>query len=77
MYKNSNTVYLFWADRIFINWSKVEMPMVDKPDCKFTYINTKTGKESVKNGFSLFDAIRLAERRREDGRYRNFEFYID
>lgn len=48
-------------------------PLVD-----FTWSNTRTGKETTRaKVFTLTDALCLAERRREDGRYKNFEFYID
>jgi len=48
------------------------------PLVSFTWSNTRTGRETTKNGvFTLTHAIALAERRREDGRYKNFEFYID
>lgn len=41
----------------------------------FTYINVRTGKET-KRRMMLLRAITLAEYRREDGRYKNFEFHI-
>lgn len=41
----------------------------------FTYINVKTGKEST-HRTTIYKAIQLAESRREDGRYKNFEFHI-
>ena len=41
----------------------------------FTYINIKTGKEST-HRTTIYHAILLAESRREDGRYKNFEFHI-
>jgi hypothetical protein len=41
----------------------------------FTYINVKTGKEST-HRTTIYEAVLLAERRREDGRYKNFEFHI-
>jgi hypothetical protein len=44
-------------------------------DVDFTYINVKTGKEST-HRTTLMKAILLAESRREDGRYKNFEFHI-
>ena len=44
----------------------------------FTWSNTRTGKETTKHKvFTLTYAIALAERKREDGRYKNFEFIID
>lgn len=42
----------------------------------FTYLNVKTDKESDINDLTLLEAIKLAEVRREDGRYKNFEFII-
>lgn len=41
----------------------------------FTYINVRTGKETTRR-MKLLRAITLAEYRREDGRYKNFEFHI-
>ena len=44
-------------------------------ECDFTYINIKTGKESS-HRTTIEKAIKLAECRRNDGRYKNFEFHI-
>lgn len=41
----------------------------------FTYINVKTGKESS-HRTTIYKAILLAESRKDDGRYKNFEFHI-
>lgn len=51
----------------------------DRKDMKvdFTFINYKTGKENTKtNVFTYKEALELARRRRNDGRYNNFEFLI-
>ncbi len=42
----------------------------------FGYHNIKTGKDSIKHGFTYADALSLARRRRDDGRYKNYEFQI-
>ena len=43
----------------------------------FTFSNTKTGKENTKyKAFTYRKAIDLARDRRNDGRYKNFEFII-
>ena len=42
----------------------------------FTYINVKTGRKKTIGRRSIYDAILLAERRRNDKRYKNFEFHI-
>lgn len=43
----------------------------------FTSINNKTGKENTKtNVFTYKEALDLARCRRNDGRYKNFEFLI-
>lgn len=44
-------------------------------ECDFTYINVKTGKEST-HRTTIYEAVLLAECRRDDGRYKNFEFHI-
>lgn len=51
----------------------------DRKDMKvdFTFINNKTGKENTKtNVFTYKKALELARSRRNDGRYKNFEFLI-
>lgn len=51
----------------------------DRKDMKvdFTFINNKTGKENTKtNVFTYKEALDLARCRRNDGRYKNFEFII-
>ena len=69
----------------YINWSnKIDMSKdvayaaykgeMDK-DVTFVYINVKTGKETECH-FPLEYAIKLAEERANDKRYKNFEFYI-
>lgn len=43
----------------------------------FTFSNTKTGKENTKyKAFTYRKALDLARDRRNDGRYKNFEFII-
>ena len=52
----------------------------DKKDQKvnFTFINTRTGKENTKYGvFYYRHALCLARERRNDGRYKNYEYAID
>lgn len=44
-------------------------------ECDFTYINVKTGKENT-HRTTIYEAVVLAEERRDDRRYRNYEFYI-
>ena len=48
----------------------------DNATCVFCFYNIKTRKETEKKGFTIEKAILLAEQRREDGRYRNYEFLI-
>lgn len=51
----------------------------DKKDQKvdFTYINKHTGKENTKYGvFNYQQALCLARERRNDGRYKNYEYAI-
>lgn len=66
-----------WANRITMSDECAKMALDGKTDTMvdFTYINVKTGKETTRH-FSLIDAILLAESRREDKRYKNFEFHI-
>ena len=65
VYCNEETIHKYYESG--------ENPLVD-----FTWLNTRTGKETTKHKvFTLAYAISLAERRRDDGRYRDFEFYIN
>lgn len=51
----------------------------DKKDQKvdFTFINTRTGKENTKQAvFNYRHALNLARERRNDGRYKNYEYEI-
>lgn len=69
--------YFTWANRITIA-KGLEKPLYDGEYDKivtFIYINTKTGRETERR-FSLQEAITLAEYRRNDKRYKNFEFHI-
>ena len=43
----------------------------------FTFINTRTGKENTKQAvFNYRHALNLARERRNDGRYKNYEYAI-
>lgn len=66
-----------WGNKITISDDVAEM-MSNKNDSLeviFTYINVKTGKETDRR-MPLGRAIALAEYRREDKRYKNFEYHI-
>jgi hypothetical protein len=66
-----------WGNKITISDDVAEM-MSNKNDVLeviFTYINVKTGKETDRR-MPLGRAITLAESRREDKRYKNFEYHI-
>lgn len=69
--------YYNWGNRIWVNWELLRRPDYESILWSFTYVNVKTGKESTKGPFTFNGAILLAESRREDGRYKNFEFYLD
>lgn len=47
----------------------------ENPEVDLWYINVKSGRETCRR-LSLDKAIWLAEQRKNDGRYRNFEFHI-
>ena len=66
-----------WLNRITMSDEAAHLAYMGKLDeeVEFTYINVKTGKETTST-FSLGYAINLAESRREDRRYKNFEFHI-
>lgn len=66
-----------WGNRIYVKCELLNRPDYESILWSFTYRNVKTGKESTKGPFKFADATRLAEHRREDKRYKNFEFYID
>lgn len=68
--------YYSWGNRIFVNLQLLNRPDYESIPWSFTYRNVKTRKESTKGPFKFADAILLAESRREDGRYKNFEFYL-
>lgn len=66
---------VLWMNRITMTDEAASLAYAGKfPQVDFTYIR-KDGRETTKR-MKLDDAIRLAEARREDGRYRNFEFHI-
>lgn len=69
--------YYNWGSRIWVNWELLTHPDYEGILWSFTYHNVKTGRESTRGPFTFADAVLLAERRREDGRYKNYEFYID
>ena len=66
-----------WMNRITMSDEAAQMAFEGKNEAEvdFTYINTKTGKESTHKE-TLHRAILLAESRRDDGRYKNYEFHI-
>lgn len=70
-------VYFVESSRILVNRDLLTIPRDQRGDVTFTYLNTRTGKESEKPGFTYEQALALAERRSCDGRYRNFIFIID
>lgn len=44
----------------------------------FTFVNVATGKEITKHAiFTYRQALNLARERRNDGRYRNYEYIIN
>ncbi|MBQ9232347.1 MAG: hypothetical protein IJ190_14370 [Prevotella sp.] len=67
-----------WLNRITMSDAAAKLTQSSEglsQEVDFTWINTKTGKETTKR-FFLIDAILLAERRREDGHYKNYEFQL-
>ena len=71
----SNRHY-FWGNRILISYEALRRPADALVD--FTYFNFKKDRESVKKQLFTFEqAIALAERRRDDKRYKNYKFIID
>lgn len=66
-----------WLNRISITDDAAHKAYEGEYDKEvdFTYINVKTGKEST-HRTTIYEAILLAESRREDGRYKNYEFHI-
>lgn len=67
-----------WCNRVTMSDAVALMtlnPAMLESEVDFTYINVRTGKETTRR-MELSKAINLAEYRREDGRYKNFEFYI-
>ena len=70
-------VWYNWGNRIYVLCENLNRPDYESILWSFTYRNTKTGKESTKGPYRFADAIKLAEARREDRRYKNYEFYIE
>ena len=70
-------MYYNWGNRIYVKSDLLCRPDFESILWSFTYRNTKTGKETTKGPYTFAKAILLAERRREDGRYKNYEFYLD
>ena len=66
-----------WLNRITMSDEVAQLAYAGEfeTEVDFTYINIKTGKEST-HRTTIYHAILLAEYRREDGRYKNFEFHI-
>ena len=66
-----------WLNRITMSDEVAQKAYAGEYDTEvdFTYINIKTGKE-VTRRTTIYKAVLLAESRREDGRYKNFEFHI-
>ena len=66
-----------WLNRITMSDEVAQLAYAGEfeTEVDFTYINIKTGKEST-HRTTIYHAILLAESRREDGRYKNFEFHI-
>lgn len=66
-----------WSNRITMSDDVAQLAYAGKCDSmvNFTYINVRTGKEST-HSTNLYDAVLLAESRRDDKRYKNFEFHI-
>lgn len=67
---------IFIHETIYQDW--YEYHYGDKKDERvaFRYINTKSGKVSEKTHLNFDGAFRLACRRADDGRYKNFIFEI-
>lgn len=66
-----------WLNRITISDDAAQQAYAGNYDkeCDFTYINIKTGKEAT-HRTTIYDAVLLAESRRDDKRYKNYEFHI-
>lgn len=66
-----------WANKIDMSSDVAHAAYNGQYDKKvtFVYINIKTGKETERH-FELGYAIKLAESRANDKRYKNFEYYI-
>ena len=64
-----------WLNRITMSDEVAHQAYLgENPIVDFTYIH-KSGRENTRR-MELDRAIILAESRREDGRYKNFEFHI-
>lgn len=72
---NNERKMIQWANKI--QMSDEAAKLTSNPDAMvdFTYINIKNGKETTKR-MTIQKAVELAEERREDGRYKNYEYFI-
>ena len=66
-----------WLNRITMSDEVAQLAYAGEFDKEvdFTYINLKTGKEST-HRTTIYHVVLLAESRRDDGRYKNYEFHI-
>lgn len=66
-----------WLNRITMSDEVSQLAYAGEYDKEvdFSYINIKTAKEST-HRTTLYKAVMLAESRRDDKRYKNFEFHI-
>ena len=66
-----------WLNRITMSDEVAQKAYAGEFDTEvdFTYINIKTGKESTHRS-TIYKAVLLAESRRDDKRYKDYEFYI-
>lgn len=67
-----------WSNRIDMTEEVANMTLntaMHDNKVELIYINRRTGRETTRE-MSLEKAIKLAESRANDGRYKNFEFFI-
>ena len=65
------------SDKIFVNEYAYTFGEKKEEKVDFTFVNVATGKVITKHAiFTYRQALNLARERRNDGRYKNYEYVI-
>lgn len=70
-----NRIYV--ETEILLNEYAYRYGMLKDRKVKFTYYNVKFDRETDIISFTYSQALKMARERARDGRYKNFEYYIE